>query len=248
MSVAVALLAAAATSCGSDNGANKNIDVAIATLDSLANSEAQLFAKPSAAEVNGANIKISYNVADSLFDAAKLSPELMDYIVSNEMKRMGAEGTNQLTSALIKAKANLDVMVADVYGHTAEFEFTGERLRTLAKAKASQLNIPAAKAAVVDMAMTLVPNPAAHPGATVTTDIANGFLNYIITFDKPSAIAGYGQGILTARYMPWLSAHFQAGNPVITDLQGLGIDGVRITYAATGAEKEIKQSFPWRTL
>lgn len=197
-------------------------------------------------DVDGDVVTVKFQVADSLVDVAMISPDLMDVVVAEYLKNGAVENAGELVSALIKNKAVAKIELSDVYGGSKEFEYSGERLRSLLKAHITQLNVSAAKANVVEMAMTYIP-PTKGETPAVETSLANGFINYTMDFPMPTYINN-GQGLLTLRYRDWLAAHYAPGTPIVELLQTLGVEGIRVTYTSTATDKELKQSFPWRSL
>ncbi len=206
----------------------------------------------SGARYEDPNIVVSYVLSDSMIKVDLLGDELLDYYAAEELRTMDASTLKTVTSLLSKNETSLVVSITDVYGNAKNYIFTADKLKNLAKAKRSTLNVQKVKEQVVALANASVPAPYAHPGTQVSASIDGGFLTYTIVWPKKSSYASYSQGVLVSLYKAPLQAQYSALGvleyPVVDMYKSLGVDGVRIVYKAVDSDSELKQAFPWREL
>lgn len=244
------LLAFAA--CGPSDAEKKaRLEAVAAQIDSLVSTNAAPIVA-SGARYEEPNVVVYYTLADSMISTDFLGEELFDYYVSEELRTFEASTFKQITKSLSENESGLTVAITDVYGKTKNFIFTPEKLTNLAKAKRSSLNVPKVKEQVVALANAAVPAPAANAGAQVSTAIESGFLTYTITWPSKKAFASYSQGVLVSLYKEALQNQYSALGileyPMVDLYKSLGVDGVRIVYAAVDSKDQLKQAFPWREI
>lgn len=250
--VTTVMLAVLASSCGpSAAERTARMESAASVVDSLVHTTDAPFAVSKATYAEP-NIDVTIVLTDSMIKVDLLGENLLDYYLAEQLKTSDRQKLQSICSTLKDNEANVVLSITDTFGASKTFIYSGSKLLDLAKAKLSQLNVPKVKDQVVALAGAAVPAPSAHAGAQVSTSIEKGFLTYTITWPGKGAISGMPQGVLTGRYMqPLRDQYSRLGSleyPVAEMLKTLGIDGVRIVYAATGTEDEVKQAFPWREI
>lgn len=244
-SFAASLLVFAA--CGK-SGAENALTTAGELADSIASAEAD-----GTATVNAPDLQLSFTVEDAELPLDCIGQNVFDLFASQQLKRLSPQDITTVCNALRDSKGNLIVILNSPAGESATFTLTPKQILYLQRAKNSELNLGAARNEVVAIAQRMVPAPEAHSGALrVETSVSKSFLEYNVIWPKASAYDKYPQGLLTKNYFNALKKQYQAlgrlAEPIVNELNTLGIDGVRIVYSAEDSDKELKQAFPWREI
>lgn len=199
------------------------------------------------------DIKLSFEVKDSLIDLNLVGRDLFNVFASYQLKHIVPKEFNEVRNALHDSKGNLEVELTSINGSTAKYSFSPQELSKLFGARSTDLNFPAAKNQLIAVAEKCVPSPESHSGAErVDVSIKKSFLEYDIVWPKASSYANSTQGVLTKRYFNPLKEQYQElgslAEPIIDILTSMGIDGVRIVYSAPDSDKKLQQAFPWREI
>lgn len=244
--IALTFLALFLTSCGGSN--SESLADAANLADSIAKADAG-----GSVVTNSPDLEASFTIKDTLIPVESIGNELFDVFASQELKKLPPKDISFVCDALKESKGNLVIVLNSTDGQSVSFNLSPQQIIRLQRAKHSELNLGAARNQVTTMAERMIPAPEAHSDAVrVKTSVSKSFLEYNIVWAKASSFAKYPQGILTKNYFNALKRQYQAmGNlaePIITMLEALGIDGVRIVYSAEDSDKELKQAFPWREI
>ncbi len=248
---AVAAVALAAifslASCG-DSKADKlqNLQSAAEAVDSLLKPYAEAPSPVKAVDVTVAepDIKVNVTFSDSLISVPALGDALLDYFVAQQLKSAPGDVVKQVVSALKENAGSVVVTITDGTASAAPCSYSAESISHLLKAKTSQLNAPRVKQQLC---------AAMSAGAdNVQAAVQKSFLEYTVTWPSEKAYAGWRQGSLTRIYLtPFHDAFESLGvlnEPFVEMLKSLGIDGVKVTYAALNSDKTLSQAFPWRSV
>lgn len=244
--IAAAMLAFA--SCNNGNSADSLMRAATLA-DSLARAEAD-----GSVSVSAPDLQASFTVDDSQIALSSVGQELFDVFASQQLKKIPASDISAVCDALRTAKGSFVTILNSANGEeSVSFTLTPQQIVKLQRAKNSELNLGEARNQVVAVAERMVPAPEAHAGALrVETSIAKSFIEYNIVWPKASAYSKFPQGVLTQNYFNPLKEQYKAmgrlAEPVISMLQSMGIDGVRIVYSAEDSDRQLKQAFPWREI
>ena len=203
--------------------------------------------------VSEPDLQASFTVHDAEISLSAIGQDLFNVFASQQLKKLSAKDITAVCDALRESKGSLITVLNSPAGESVSFTLTPQQIIKLQRAKNSELNLGAARNEVVAVAERMVPAPNAHEGALrVEASVTKSFLEYNIVWPKASEFARQPQGILTQRYFNALKEQYQAmgelAEPVISMLQSMGIDGVRIVYSAQDSDRELKQAFPWREI
>ena len=242
-----AAAAMALASCGSGGSSDPLIDAA-ALADSIASADAG-----GTVTVASPDLQASFTVSDPEIPVSCVGQDLFDVFASRQLKNIPAKDISAVCDALRQSKGTLTVIINSVGGESVTFSLTPRQIVRLQRAKNSELNPGGARNEVAAMAEKMVPAPEAHAGALrVETSVSKGFLEYNVVWPKASAYDRLPQGILTQNYFNALKKQYQAmgalAEPVVSMLETLGIDGVRIVYSAEDSDRRLRQAFPWREI
>lgn len=244
VSAVIIMLAAACGNGKSDNG----LADAAAVADSIARADAG-----GAVVEQAPDLEASFTIADQEISVGVIEQELFDVFASQQLKRLNNRDIAKVCDALRKSGGSFITVLNSPSGDSVSFTLTPHQIIGLQRAKNSELNIGAAKAQAVAVAERMVPNPEAHAGAArVDVAVVKSFLEYNIVWPKASAYSRMSQGVLTQNYFNALKKQYQdlggLAEPVISMLETMGVDGVRIVYSAEDSDRELKQAFPWREI
>lgn len=226
--------------------------------DTLA-AAARLADSIAAADANGTvaaaapDLQASFTIDDPQIAISSVGQELFDVFASQQLKKIPTPDIAAVCTALRESKGSFITILNSPAGESVTFSLTPQQIIKLQRAKNSELNLGAARNQVVAVAEHMIPAPDAHSGALrVDVAVSKSFLEYNIVWPKASAFARDSQGVLTQRYFNPLKEQYQAmgplAEPVISMLQTLGIDGVRIVYTAPDSDRRLQQAFPWREI
>lgn len=250
LALASALSLTALTGCGSDGGNASALAKAAAGADSIVSSMSDANVEVNAA---GTGLDATFRMSDSLIDPAYLGQDLFDVYAAQQLKDYPSAAVNAVSKAVQASKGDITVELLWPGGRNARFTLTPRRFVDLQRAKNSQLNMPAAKTQLTDLARHIIPAPEASKGCdSIETSINKSFLEYTFVWPSASAYANDGQGMLTGRYFNALKRMYTSlgapGPDIVRMLQGMGVDGIRIVYAAKDSDKTLQQAFPWREI
>lgn len=257
---AVAAVAVAAifslASCG-DSKADKlqNLQSAAEAVDSLLKPYAEAPSPVKAIDVTVAepDIKVNVTFSDSLISVPVLGDALLDYFVAQQLKSAPGDVVKQVVSALKENSGSVVLSITDGNESAAPCSYSAESISHLLKAKTSQLNAPRVKQQLCAAMSAGLPVATSYAGAdNVQAAVQKSFLEYTVTWPSEKAYAGWRQGSLTRIYLtPFHDAFESLGvlnEPFVEMLKSLGIDGVKVTYAALNSDKTLSQAFPWRSV
>lgn len=203
------------------------------------------------AEGNGLDVTI--RLSDSLVNVPAIGQELFDALAALNLKACNPADLNELAQTLHKAKASVEVQLIGTDKADVKYPLSASQLTKLQGSKLTQLNPALLKTQLVALAGPFCPNPKAHAGARdIEIAIVKSFLEYRVVWPSAKDYAQREQGWLTLNYFNPLKQLYTMVNDgcpgLINMMTELGIDGVRMVYAAPDSERELRQAFPWREL
>lgn len=209
--------------------------------------------KPAETVVTDTAITLTYNT-DTIFNPNITGSPVLNYFVAERMRTINAQGAKEMIETLHKAEAKINLVITNG-SETVPYTFTATQLQHLRKAARIDLDLPAVRAGLVNLAESLNGErfKATEGVHTVNVSLENGFITYTLVWDAKKKFDKSNQGLLTARYQALFTAQLKAIESVFPgfaeSVASAGIDGLRVQYA-TGddAKVALKEAFPWRVL
>ncbi|MDE7468491.1 MAG: hypothetical protein K2M61_09080 [Muribaculaceae bacterium] len=202
---------------------------------------------------NDTAIVTAYNV-DTLFTPDAMGYPIVEFLMSARLRHASAEDIRSLVQDMKDGGVSMDVEITNGTASSI-FNLAPDRLLTLRKATRFDLDIPAVRAACVNLAERINAKRFAQLKGVkdVVVDIDHKFITYTIIWEDGYKFAKSDQGLLTARYMAVFQNQIKLLEktfPSLTELiNSTDIDGLRVQYAVGNEENiVVKEAFPWRVL
>ncbi len=196
---------------------------------------------------------VSFDV-DTLFNPEAAGAPVVRYIVAERLRGLKSAQMKEVTDVLRTAQTSLHVVLANDRKEVP-FEFTAAELNTLRKASRIDMDLPAVRIGMINIADSMNSERFAETEGvqSVNVGLENGFITYTLKWSGKKTFDKSNQGLLTSRYQVLFAAQVKALEkvfPGITEsMANAGIDGFRVQYAAGPESKvELKEAFPWRVL
>lgn len=199
-------------------------------------------------------ITIKVDFCDSIINVEKISDAIVQYYTAQQLKEHPGEDLNVFLNTLSLEKGSMNLVLADVYGHSREYTMDASRLKQLYKLTPMQLNFNEVKENVLDIFEEQCDfYKGAARALDCTFELKNGFAEYTLTFEKEQDYANLNQGSLKGRYLHFLQPRYEDFQgfryPIVEFLKSLQIDGYRFVYVTKdGKGKELRSAIPWRDI
>ncbi|MDE6270965.1 MAG: hypothetical protein K2M12_08965 [Muribaculaceae bacterium] len=197
------------------------------------------------------NVNIVF--ADSIFNVADYSQELVEFFLADEIKSAAGEDLDETVNTLAKTKEPLRLTLTDVYGTTRSYDLPAVTLRTLFKTQRSQLHLPEVRTQVMSILADRSFQFAVGEGVQkADCELKSSFVTYTIVYDNAKAYSRLNVANLKARYLKLLKPIYKAygplANPIVEMDRSLGIDGYRFILTTPSGDSELKCTLPWREI
>lgn len=198
-------------------------------------------------------VEVAVDFASPTVDVNLYSDALVEYIVAFYFKDNTAESNKHFADAIAEQGAVLEIDLDGANDTEKKVFISGERVKQLYALKPMQVNYNDAKMAFGDIMSARCADMAKqYNAADAEFSFANGFAQYTLTFDNPSAFAHLDQGSLRGRYLPALKKEFAdmgTLSPVVKDfMKTFGIDGFKYVYTDKAGAKKISAAIPWNII
>lgn len=201
-----------------------------------------------AIEAEYPNVKLNVALDDSLFHAELLTEPVANFFLAKYIQLLPANNSKALLRQVKEAQGTVQLAVTDLYGQTFTAELTPDHVLGLYTAKNTQLSVPAVKEGLEALLGSQLEIPARFKLADeVSASFEGGFLVYEVPV-KAIDVANLTQGNIVFYHQQLLKNQWKNLAYFASLLKGLGIDGIRVTYADVESDKQVKQAFPWRSI
>lgn len=254
--MAGAVLLTALTSCG---GGQKGPSPLVAQSERLAldlgsvAEDSPMFISAIDVDYADAVLTVGIDFADPSLRVADLSEALVQYTLAQYLKSHGGPNLDEIINTLSAEEGKLVIALTGCDSVSRNYDIPAARLKQLVRLKPIELNFTAVKDNVVAlMAAECIAYKDEYKADDCTFEIAGGFAQYTLTFDRATAYASLNQASLTGRYVKKLKEQYEnygSCRPMIEQLlKSLQIDGYRFIYNNNAGGKDLSAGIPWRLL
>ena len=216
-----------------------------------------MFLSEASADLDSVDNALNVNVAfsDSVMDVDAITDQTIKYYTAMQLKANPGKELDDFLNTMSAEKTEFRLNLSDVYGHSRTCATDAAQLKQLFRLSPMQLNFIAVK----DNVLALFERKCefyrkAANARECSFTVSNGFAQYTLVFDRPTAFANLNQGSLKGRYLHFLQPIYEDMQafryPVEEMLKSLQIDGYRFVYKAAGAPdgEDLRVAIPWREI